>query len=416
MPNTRAADPPTHGIRWSVHLWRRRAAELDVRPTPEPKRDGFGKEAVSTIRAKRRTGPFPNMGKGCDRAGAGLSVRDWLSACQILHRWIPALHAMELPMKTWAQTRTMACLLLCLIASFPSGSGAQTRAPEAARQSDVIYGRKFGMALTMEVFTPATRNGIGIVWVVNSSGRSSRERTFQDSFERRIAPFLDRGYIVFAVIQGSAPVFNVQDQVSDVRRAVRFVRHRAVEFGIDGQHLGIGGSSAGGLLALMVGMQGQDGDPNSDDVVERISSRVQAVGCFFPPTDLLNFGAPSENICDLMQKQGGSVDPSFQFYDVHPKTGARTPIAGREDVIRMLRENSPLTHVTSYDPPTILIHGEEDKAVPVQQSRRLTERLNEANVPSRLVVREGVGHAYPGWEADAVLIADWFDAHLRRIR
>ena len=82
----------------------------------------------------------------------------------------------------------------------------------------------------------------------------------------------------------------------------------------------------------------------------------------------------------------------------------------------MLQEYSPVTHVSSDDPPTILIHGDQDKAVPVQQSRRLIERLHEANVPSRLVTREGVGHAYAGWEADTLAIADWFDAHLRRQR
>jgi acetyl esterase/lipase len=289
-------------------------------------------------------------------------------------------------------------------------------AAKATRQSDVIYGRKFGVALTMEVFTPATRNGIGVVWVVSSSGKSSREQTFQDSFERRISPLLDRGYTVFAVIHGSAPIFNVQDQVSDVRRAVRFVRSHAAEFGIDGQQLGISGSSAGGFLALTVAMQGQDGDPASLDVVERVSCRVQAVGCFFPPTDLMNFGAPSENIIDLMQKQAGSIDPSFQFYSLNTKTGARKPLTAREDVLRMLREISPATHVTAEAPPTILIHGDQDKAVPVQQSRLLIGRLSEAKVPARLVVRQGVGHAYPGWEADTVLIADWFDEYLRRVR
>ena len=119
---------------------------------------------------------------------------------------------------------------------------------------------------------------------------------------------------------------------------------------------------------------------------------------------------------DLMQKRDGSVDPTFQFYDLDATTGARRPLTASEDVIRMLQEYSPVTHVTTGDPPTILIHGDQDKAVPVQQSRRLIERLNEANVPARLVVREGVGHAYPGWEADAALFADWFDAHLRRVR
>lgn len=321
-----------------------------------------------------------------------------------------------LRMKTRRHTTRLTCLVLCLVATVGSGAAEQTSRPKAARQSDVIYGRKFGVALTMEVFTAATRNGIGVVWVVSSSGRSSRDQTLQDSFEGRIAPLLEHGYTVFAVIHGSAPIFNVQDQVSDVRRAVRFVRHRAAEFGIDGQHLGISGSSAGGLLALVVAMQEQDGDPTSDDVVERESGRVQAVGCFFPPTDLLNFGGSAENIVDLMQKRDGRVDPSFQFYDLDARTGARRSITAREEVIRMLREYSPVTHVTAGDPPTILIHGDQDKAVPVQQSHRLIERLNDANVPARLAVREGAGHAYPRWKADTALIADWFDAHLRRVR
>ena len=50
------------------------------------------------------------------------------------------------------------------------------------------------------------------------------------------------------------------------------------------------------------------------------------------------------------------------------------------------------------------------------QSRSLIARLNDAKVPAQLVVREGAGHAYPGWEADTRLIADWFDEHLRRVR
>jgi acetyl esterase/lipase len=311
-------------------------------------------------------------------------------------------------------TTTLAILVLCLLGMPGPAAAEQTGRSNAVRQSDVIYGRRSGLALTMEVFTPARRNGIGVVWVVSSSGRSSREQTLQDSFERRIAPLLERGYTVFAVIHGSAPIFNLQDHVADVRRATRFVRHRASEFGIDGQRLGIAGSSAGGLLALIVAMQGQAGDAASGDGVERESSHVQAVGCFFPPTDLLNYGESGADLVNLMQKRDGKVDPTFQFFAVDAATGVRNPIAGREDVLRMLREHSPVTHVTPGDPPTILIHGDQDKAVPIQQSHRLVDRLRDANVPARLVVREGAGHAYAGWEADSASIAEWFDTYLRR--
>jgi dipeptidyl aminopeptidase/acylaminoacyl peptidase len=289
---------------------------------------------------------------------------------------------------------------------------AQAIPAKFARQSDVIYGRKFGLALTLEVFVPAKRNGLGVVWVVSSGGNSSREQTMQPSFERRVEPLLDHGYTVFAAIHGSAPAFQVQDFVQDARRAVRFVRYRASEFGIDAQRLGIAGSSAGGLLALNVAMRADEGDPGAQDIIERASSRVQAVGCFFPPTDLLNFGDTSHNILDLLRERG-AVDPSFQFYDVDRKTGARTLISDQEHVLRMLGELSPVSHVDGNDPATILIHGDADKAVPLQQSRRLIERLNEAKVPSRLVVREGKGHAWAGWEADSALIAEWFDGHLR---
>jgi dipeptidyl aminopeptidase/acylaminoacyl peptidase len=82
----------------------------------------------------------------------------------------------------------------------------------------------------------------------------------------------------------------------------------------------------------------------------------------------------------------------------------------------MLRQMSPVTHVTADDPPTILIHGDQDRAVPLQQSRALVARLSDAKVPARLVVREGAGHAYSGWEGDTRLIAEWFDEHLHRIR
>jgi acetyl esterase/lipase len=318
-------------------------------------------------------------------------------------------------MRSSYATALFVAMSLSVVGASGSLAGAQTGLAEYSRQSDVIYGHKFGVALTMEVFAPAKRNGLGVVWVVSSSGRSSREQTLQPSFERRISPLLKHGYTVFAVIHGSAPVFQVQDHVQDVRRAVRFVRHRATDFGIDPQRLGIGGSSAGGLLALLIAMRNQEGDAASDDVVERASSRVQAVGCFFAPTDLMNFGGASENIVDFMRQRSRIVDPSFEFYDVDPKTGARTSITDREHVLRMLSEMSPVTHVTADDPPTILIHGDADKAIPLQQSRRLIERLNKVNVAARLIVREGMGHAWSGWESDSALIAEWFDAHLRPV-
>ncbi len=314
-------------------------------------------------------------------------------------------------MKPWAIGTLLA--LAGLTATAP-GVRAQTDTARAARQSDVVYGHKYGLALTMEVFTPARRNGLGALWVVSSSGRSSREQTLTESFGRRIAPLLDHGYAVFAVIVGSAPVFDVREQATDVRRAVRFVRSHAADFGIDPGRLAVAGASAGGSLALLAALDPTPGDTASADPVERASSRVQAAGAFFPPTDFLNYGAPGRSVVELMRQRDGVVDPAFQFHVVDARTGVRTPVTAPDDVARILAEVSPVTHVTKDAPPTVLVHGDQDQAVPVQQSRELVQRLTQAGVPARLVERPGVGHGYPGWEGDVALLAEWFDRWLRQ--
>jgi acetyl esterase/lipase len=291
--------------------------------------------------------------------------------------------------------------------------GAAQPVPEYSRKSDVIYGRRAGVALTMEVLAPSRPNGAGVIWVASSGGMSNREQTFDPSFDRRVLPLLSRGYVVFAVIHGSAPVFQVPDFIEDVRRSVRFVRTHPRDFGVDERRLALAGSSSGGAIALTVAMSGDDGSGASRDEIDRASSRVAAVGCFFAPTDFLNVSAPSVTLLDLFRERG-VMDPSFQFMDVDPKTGARRFIEDRDRQLQILRDVSPISHATSDDPATILIHGDADKAVPIQQSRRLADRLRELDVPVRLVVRQGMRHAWPGWEADSDLLAEWFDTHLRR--
>ena len=159
--------------------------------------------------------------------------------------------------------------------------------PAFDRREDVIYGRKFGTALTMDVFTPRKNaKGIGVI-VVISGGFVSSHDNISPVF---IKPLTDRGYTVFAVVHGSQPRFTIPEIVQDMNRAVRFIRFHASDYGIDPDHIGISGASAGGHLSLMLGTAGDAGDPNAKDPVDPVSSRVQAVACFFPPTDFLNYG------------------------------------------------------------------------------------------------------------------------------
>src|ERR1700676_4286763 len=132
--------------------------------------------------------------------------------------------------------------------------------PPYTRQEDVIYGRKFGTALTMDVFTPKQgANGAGIVFAV-SGGWFSDPRAINVTL---ISEFLKRGYTVFAVVHASQPRFTIPEAVEDMQRAVRYIRHHAKDLRIDPDRLGITGGSAGGHLSLMLGTTGKDGDPKA---------------------------------------------------------------------------------------------------------------------------------------------------------
>src|SRR5205823_4416542 len=106
--------------------------------------------------------------------------------------------------------------------------------------------------------------------------------------------FLDRGYVVFAVLHGSQPKYTIPEVLDDMHRAVRFIRANARKYGVDPDRLGISGGAAGGHLSLMQGTAFKPGNREAKDPVEREPSRVGAVGCFFPPTDFLNYGKEGE--------------------------------------------------------------------------------------------------------------------------
>ena len=213
-----------------------------------------------------------------------------------------------------------------------------------------------------------------------------------------LKPFLDRGQTVFAVSHSAQPKFNVREIVPDIHRAVRFIRVHAKNYGVDPDRLGIMGTSSGGFLALSIATAGKPGDPAAKDPVDRASSRVQAVACFCPGSDLVNYG------------EGRSVverDPikAAGMFGVQDKP--------KEEQIKMLRELSPLGAVTKDTAPTLIIHGDADLAVPYEQSERFIAKLAENNVPHQLITRKNAGHSWPDMDKDRPLMADWFDKYLQ---
>ena len=286
-----------------------------------------------------------------------------------------------------------------LILAVAVASVATARAAElpGVRRTELIYGRKFGTALTLDVVQPPNTNGFGVIAVI-SGGFFSSHDGINPSYMREI---LGRGYTVFAVVHGSQPKFTIPEITEDMHRAVRWIRTHAAEHGVNPGKLGVFGGSAGGHLSLTLATQGRPGDPKAKDPVDRETSAVQAVACFFPPTDFENWSRPGDT-----QVGVGKVGRAF-----HPAFGPRSEVM--EERLRLGPEISPIHGLSASTPPTLILHGDKDGLVPLYQAEIYKKKADAVGAVVRLDVKPGADHGWPNMEKDLGTFADWFDVHLR---
>ena len=274
------------------------------------------------------------------------------------------------------------------------------------RKEDVIYGRKWGLAMTMDVFTPKEKpNGKGVIFCVSGGWFSAKENV-NVGF---VVEFLKRGYTCFAVVHGSQPKFTIPEVLEDMHRAVRYIRHHAKVYSIDPEKLCICGASAGGHLSLMQGTAGKDGDPKAKDPVDKESSKVAVVGCFFPPTDFLNYGKDGAVMLGRGTLEGFKAP--FDFTELDPLTRSFNVISDETKRRVIGRLISPVYSVSKTSAPALIIHGDKDELVPIQQAERIIKKYEEMKVPCELVVKKGAVHGWGGIDKDLITIADWFDKH-----
>jgi acetyl esterase/lipase len=175
--------------------------------------------------------------------------------------------------------------------------------------------------------------------------------------------------------------------VEDCRTAVRFLRRNAEQYQIDPDHIGaIGGSAGGHLVALMAVLD----DVNTLGSKEKrlypdYSSRVQA------------------------------VVPMYGVHDVLKRARVDNKELNDEDV-KLCRNASPVTHISSNDPPALILHGTKDDLVPVSQSKILHKQLTASTVPSELIIVEGAPHSFhlqPKQRDLRPVVIKFFDRHLK---
>ena len=284
-------------------------------------------------------------------------------------------------------------LLLTMIAACVMGQTAAPPPPEVDIVPDVVYGHKDGLAMTFDVIKPKSKpNGAAVIFMVSGGWVSSYNPPQQTAM--RFRALLEKGFTIIPVRHGSSPKYFIPEIVSDVRRAIRFIRHNAKQWSVDPNRLGVFGASAGGHLSLVLGTASDAGDPAAKEDFMKESDRVASVVAYFPPVDLRGWA------------RGENPPP--------PADGKRERFPALNFDKAKAPDYSPIVFVSPDDPPTLLIHGDKDDLVPISHSQRIHEAFQQNKVKSEFITIPGAGHGFQGDDgkrASAAMLS-WFEQTL----
>lgn len=261
-----------------------------------------------------------------------------------------------------------------VLVSVGAASAQETAAAsKVVSEHDLVYSKVGDTELKLDLARPAEGEGPfpGVIVIHGGAWRAGDKA----SNRPLLAAFAQRGYVAISPQYRFCPKEPFPAQVHDVKAAVRWLRSHAGDYKLDADHIGAMGFSAGGHLALMLGVTGPGDGLEGDGVAEGApSSRVQAVVNYFGPTAL-----------------GAADIPEVSKPLVRDFLGG-TPEEKPEEVKRA----SPITFVSKDDPPVLTFQGTKDPLVPHTQAFTLTDAMTQAGGAGRVELLIGAGHGWGG--------------------
>jgi acetyl esterase/lipase len=257
-------------------------------------------------------------------------------------------------------------------------------------EKDTTYCTVDGVELKMDVYYPSQNNGrFPVTMYVHGGGWSSGDKA-QGAGAIEIPELQKAGFLVVSVNYRLAPEYVFPAMIEDVKCAVRSLRAHAEEYNLDPNRIGVWGGSAGGHLVALLGTSDESAGLDVGEYLE-YSSRVQAVVDMFGPADL------------TVQFNGGYESARRVFGDFDAALA------------------SPVTYVTADDPPFLMLHGEKDALVPIEQSEILLAALQSVGVPAELVPVVNANHSFkpdggqisPSRKEIAQLVVAFFEETLK---
>ncbi|HEY1922835.1 MAG TPA: alpha/beta hydrolase [Tepidisphaeraceae bacterium] len=261
---------------------------------------------------------------------------------------------------------------------------------------DIAYVPHAGRSQLLDIYVPnvSTAPRPLMIWI-HGGGWSTGDKAAPPGMG-----LLLRGYVVASINYRLSSQAVFPAQIYDCKAAVRFLRAHAREFDIDPNRIGVWGCSAGGQLASLLGVTNgrreYEGAPTA-----AVSSDVQAVCDWFGPTDFVQWknltGAGEIVVNQLL----GSITANSitTGHDAAARFASPAEQLGRSPIV-----------------PFLIMHGDQDRIVPVRQSQIFYDRLRAAGASAKLIVLSHAGHG-TGWfkSRDTLFtVYDFFDRCLKK--
>lgn len=256
--------------------------------------------------------------------------------------------------------------------SFFIQSPLQSQSTYMQIDKDIRYASAGDRILTLDLYRPAqTNNRPLIVWVHGGAWRAGSKSSMP------LKAMVEDGYQIASIDYRLTPEARFPANVHDIKAAIRFLKANAKTYKLNTETVLIAGASAGGHLAALVGvtnghesLEGKLGDHTD------ISSDVQGIISFYGASNLTT-------ILNQSTPHGLGVRiPALQLL-----------LGGQpEDKVDLAKLASPVFHVGPNDPPLLLIHGDQDPQMPINQSHELVGIYRHHKLPVLLEVIHGAAH------------------------
>jgi acetyl esterase/lipase len=277
----------------------------------------------------------------------------------------------------YRSTLEKSAAILILWASSVSAQGAEP--PKTATEQDIVYTKAGSVELKLDLARPAEGDGPfpAVVVIHGGAWRGGNKADMRPMLPQ----FAQRKFVAISPQYRFCPKDAFPAQVHDVKAAVRWLKVNAKKYKVDPERIGAIGFSAGGHLALMLGLTSPADGLEGEVTAGAPDSRIKAVVNYFGPTDLAAGDIP--DVCKPWIKDFLGGTP-------HDKPAAAA-------------QASPLTFVSKDDAPVLTFQGTKDPLVPFSQAIKLAEAMNSAGVAGRVELMLGAQHGWGGPELERTI-------------